>query len=192
MGNYFAYMRISTKEERAKQKYTRQENAIDKYAKDNGIHFVFKAREDASGKNFTDRPIWQDVEALLHSGDTVVFKDLSRFTREFENGFNKYMQLLNAGVNIVFLDNPTISTDYIREMLNVAGQMEDHIAQLNMRHVVELLLKVELDRAERERLLISQRTKDGLAASDKKAGRAIGHLDKLSPELKEDLKRYKL
>lgn len=34
MNNYFAYMRISTKEERQMQRYARQENSIEKYAKD--------------------------------------------------------------------------------------------------------------------------------------------------------------
>ena len=34
MCNIYAYMRISTEEERGKQKYTRQENALKKYAKE--------------------------------------------------------------------------------------------------------------------------------------------------------------
>ena len=35
--NIFAYMRISTQEERKKQKYTRQEWALEKYAKEHNI-----------------------------------------------------------------------------------------------------------------------------------------------------------
>ena len=35
MGNYFSYMRISTKEERGMQKFNRQAAALEKYAQDN-------------------------------------------------------------------------------------------------------------------------------------------------------------
>ena len=42
MGNYFSYMRISTKEERGKQKYTRQENSLERYARNQGIDYVIQ------------------------------------------------------------------------------------------------------------------------------------------------------
>ena len=37
MGNIFAYMRISTKEDREMQKFSRQEVAIDRYAEENNL-----------------------------------------------------------------------------------------------------------------------------------------------------------
>ena len=94
IGNYFAYERISTKEERNKQRYNRQDHAMEKYAKEKGIEFVLIVKEDASGKNFSDRKEWKKLERLVQPGDTIVFKDISRFTREAENGYNKYMDLL--------------------------------------------------------------------------------------------------
>ena len=48
-------MRISTKEERGKQKYTRQESALEKYAREEGINYLLEFKEDVSGKNFEDR-----------------------------------------------------------------------------------------------------------------------------------------
>ena len=45
MSNYFAYMRISTKEERGKQKYTRQENSLQRYARTKNIDYVFEFKE---------------------------------------------------------------------------------------------------------------------------------------------------
>ena len=74
-------------------------------------------------------------------------------------------------------------------MLHVAEQ-QDLVAQVSLESTVKLLLIVELNRAEQERLILSKRTKDGMAASDKKPGRAIGHLDKMNDELKEDIKKY--
>ena len=49
---------------------------------------------------------------------------------------------------------------------------------------------VELDRAEQERLTTVQRIKDGIAASDKKSGRPVGKLDKMTDELKNDINAY--
>lgn len=82
MGNYFSYMRISTKEERGKQKYTRQENSLERYARNQGIDYVIQFREDASGKSFINRSEWNRLEKIIQSGDTIVFKDITRFTRE--------------------------------------------------------------------------------------------------------------
>ena len=123
-----AYMRISTKEERGKQKFTRQEQAIARWCKENDTEINDRRiyRDDASGKSF-DRPAWKELENDLVSGDTVVFKDICRFTREYENGFRKYMELLDKGINLVFIDNPTISTDYIRNMMGVANRQQNRI-----------------------------------------------------------------
>lgn len=187
--NTFAYMRISTQEERNKQRYNRQERAIEKYAKDHGIEYLLTFKEDVSGKSFTDRKQWNSLERLLRPGDSVVFKDISRFTREAENGYAKYMELLHNGINLVFIDNMTISTDYIRQLLHVAEE-QDLVARTSLESTVKLLLIVELDRVEKERLTLIKRTKDGIAASDKPSGRPKGHLDKLTPELEKDIREY--
>ena len=73
MGNYYSYMRISTKEERAKQKYTRQEKALETYAKNNNIEYVLQFREDVSGKSFLNRDESQRLEKIVQPGDTIVF-----------------------------------------------------------------------------------------------------------------------
>lgn len=187
--NIFAYERISTQEERKKQRFNRQDKALEKYAKDNGIEYLLTFKEDVSGKSFSERKQWNRLESLLQAGDTVVFKDISRFTREAENGYAKYMDLLHKGINLVFIDNTTISTDYIRQLLHIAEE-QDLVARTSLESTVKLLLIVELDRVEKERLTIVKRTKDGIAASDKKSGRAIGTLDKLTEELESDLCIY--
>lgn len=189
MANVYCYMRISTKEERERQSFNRQENSLARYAKDNDIEYVFQFREDVSGKSFKNRAEWQRLEKIVQPGDTVVFKDISRFTREAENGYAKYMELMNKGVNLLFIDNPTVSTNYIKELLHVAEQ-QDLVAKTSLESTVKLLLIVELNRAEQERLTISKRTKDGMAASPNKAGRKMGQLDKMTDELKADIVLY--
>lgn len=189
MGNVFSYMRISTKEERGKQRYTRQEAALNHYAEKHGIQFLLSFREDESGKSFTNRGEWQKLEKLAQPGDSIVFKSLDRFTREAEEGYKKYMELLGRGVELVFLDNPTVSTAYIRQLMGVA-EKQSLVTRTALEGTIKLLLIVELDRAEQERLTISQRTKDGMAASPNKAGRKPGQLDKMTDALKDDIARY--
>lgn len=186
-----AYMRISTKEERGKQKFTRQEQAIARWSKENNTDIPERRiyRDDASGKSF-DRPAWRELESDVAEGDTIVFKDICRFTREYENGFDKYMTLLNKGVNLIFIDNPTVSTDYIKSMMEVADKQSNRIAKKSLKDTIELLLLVELDRAEKEREITVQRIRDGIAASEKKSGRPKGKLDKMTAELEADLKYY--
>ena len=187
VGNYYSYMRISTDTER--QNFARQEKALKKYAEEQSIEYLIEFAEEKSAKNFTDRKQFNKLDKLLQSGDTVVFKDLSRFTREAENGYIKYMEWLARGVNIVFLDNPTISSDYIRQMMNTAESL-DLVAKTSMEGTIKLLLIVELDRAEQQRRYISKAIKDGIAASDKGSGRKKGSLDKMTDELRHDLELY--
>ena len=150
-----AYMRISTKEERGKQKFTRQEQAI-------------------------------------QAGDTILFKDVCRFTRERDNGYKKYMDLLNKGIEMIFIDNPTLNTEYIKSMQTSAEKMKEEnlIGGMTLEFVIRLLLVTELDRAEREREITVKRIKDGIKASSKKSGRKEGQLDKMSKELEADIKAF--
>lgn len=189
MCNVYSYMRISTEEERGLQKFTRQENALQKYARDNNIEYTLEFKEDKSGKNFTDRKEWKKLESIVQSGDTIVFKDICRFTRQAEQGYSKYMELLNKGVEMIFIDNQTVSTPYIKQLLNVAKQ-QNLVAKTSLESTVKLLLIVELDRAEQERKTTVQRIKDGIKASDKKSGRPVGKLDKISDELKADIQLF--
>lgn len=187
MGNYYSYKRISTDTER--QNFNRQIKSLEKYATDHNIEYVVEFTEEMSAKNFADRPQFLKLDKILQSGDTVVFKDLSRFTREAENGYKKYMDWMNRGINMVFLDNPTVSTDYIRQMMQTASE-QDIVTKTAMESIIKLLIIVELDRGEKQRLYISKSIKDGIAASDKKSGRKAGQLDKMTDELKADIDYY--
>ena len=187
MGNFYSYMRISTDTE--KQNFNRQEKSLNRYAKDHDIDYLVEFSEEKSAKNFTERTQFQKLDKILQKEDTVVFKDISKFTREAENGYKKYMEWLNRGINIVFIDNPTVSSEYIKQMMDVA-QSQDLVTRTAMEGVIKLLLIVELDRAELQRLYISKAIKDGIAASSKRSGRKHGQLDKLSPDLKDDIRKY--
>jgi len=187
MGRYYSYMRISTDTER--QNYGRQIKALEKYAQDHNFKYHRQFQEEKSGKSFENRDELAFLESILQAGDTVVFKDLFRFTREGENGYEKYMEWLNRDINMVFIDNPTVCTDYIRQMMKTAAE-QDIVTRTAMESIIKLLIIVELDRGEKQRQYISQSIKDGIAASDKKSGRKEGQLDKMTDSLKADIELY--
>lgn len=183
----YYYLRISTKERNDKQSFKRQEKSLKDYAKINDLKYternVFK--DDVSGATF-DRVEWLELEERLITGDTIIFKEISRFTRQAEQGYDKYMELMNKGINLIFIDNPTVSTTYIKNLMNVADQQQ-LVAKTALESTIKLLLIVELDRVQQEREIIVKRIKQGISASSKKQGRAIGTLDKMTEELKADI-----
>ena len=190
MANTYFYMRISTKESEEKQSFQRQYKSLETYAKTNELKFNERSiyKDDVSGSTF-NRSDWQVLENILQKGDTIVFKEVSRFTRQCEEGYKKYMELMGKGINLIFLDNPTISTNYIENLMQVA-KGQQRIAQKALENTIELLLMVELDRVEQERIIIAERIKNGIQASEKIQGRKKGHLDKMSDELKADIKVF--
>ena len=146
-------------------------------------------KEDTSGKSFETRKQWQALESIVQSGDMIIFKDISRFTREAENGYEKYMELMQKSVELIFLDNLAVSTPYIKNLINVS-QEQNLVVKTALESVIKLLLIVELDRVEQERKTLIKRIKDGIEASEKKSGRPIGKLDKMTNELEQDIKEY--
>lgn len=188
MSNIYSYMRISTKESTDKQSFNRQEKSLQAYASSNKIEYLLTFKDDCSGSTFK-RKEWTKLEQLLHEGDTIVFKEISRFTRQAEEGYKKYMELMNKGINLIFIDNPTISTDYIKNLTRVAKE-QDLVAKTALESTIKLLLIVELDRVQKEREIIVKRIKQGIEASDKKSGRKFNSLDKMTDELRADIVNF--
>lgn len=190
MNNVYFYMRISTKENTDKQSYNRQYKSLCTYAKDNNLRFSdrYIYRDDTTGATF-NRTEWNELEGNLKAGDTIVFKEISRFTRQAEQGYLKYMKLMQNNINLVFLDNPTVSTDYIKNLTNIANT-QNLVTKTALENTIKLLLIVELDRVQQEREIIVKRIKQGIKASNKKQGRKVGQLDKITDDLKSDINLF--
>jgi Site-specific recombinases, DNA invertase Pin homologs len=188
IGNYFGYLRISTKESSDKQSFARQIKGLTNYANDNNINYTLQLKDDTTGSTF-EREEWKRLEKLVQKGDTIIFKEISRFTREAEEGYKKYMELLEKGVNLIFIDNPTVSTDYIKNLTKVA-EGQNLVTKTALEGIIKLLLIVELDRVEQEREILIKRIKQGIDASPKKSGRKTGTLEKMNAELEKDIKLF--
>lgn len=189
MTTYF-YQRISTKEASDKQSFQRQDKSLKRYAEVKKLNYNerYIYKDDVSGSTF-NRPQWLELEGNLKPFDTIIFKEISRFTRESQRGYEKYMELMNKDINLVFIDNPTVSTDYIKQLMNIADQQQ-LVARTALESTIKLLLIVELDRVQQEREIIAMRIKQGIQASENIQGRKKGQLDKLSDELRADIVAY--
>ena len=108
MGNYYGYMRINTTDKNELQKYARQEGSLRHYADVHDFKYVMIARDDAPGEEFASRERWNMIEKEVSSGDSIIFKEISRFASEAEAGYNKYLELFERNVELVFIDNDNL------------------------------------------------------------------------------------
>ena len=127
--NIFAYMRISTQEERKKQKYTRQEWALEKYAKEHNIEYLLTFKEDVSGKNFIDRKQWNSLERFSFDNydDALLAIDAIRFLQQGitydvkgkEKKINQECNLYNLDEIIFGLKNRKETEQLRNELFNI-------------------------------------------------------------------------
>lgn len=104
------------------------------------------------------RPVYESIIAQLHPGDVFVIWDLDRAYRSAKDALNELDRLRARGISI-------------------------HIANLGLDTTTPfgtLLFTVVSALAEFERRLLSQRTREGLAAA-RKRGKRLGRPPKLSP-----------
>ena len=103
----YGYCRIST----PTQNIDRQKrNILDRYPK-------AKLFCEAYTGTTTDRPEWCKLKAILKKGDTVVFDEISRMSRNADEGIKLYMELYDKGIELVFLKEPQCNTATYRETL---------------------------------------------------------------------------
>lgn len=64
-----------------------------------------------------DRPEWNKLNRKLKYGDTIVFDEVSRMSRNATEGFKLYQRLFSIGINLVFLKEPYMNTDSYKESM---------------------------------------------------------------------------
>ena len=101
MGKIYGYARVSTKN----QRLDRQIKNIEDYCKDKKIEQIY--REKYTGTKM-GRPQFQKLLAVVCTGDTIIFDSVSRMSRS--------MQLLQEGIDLIFIKEPHINTSYYKEM----------------------------------------------------------------------------
>ena len=142
MGKIFAYVRVSTHE----QKEDRQMDSL------KGLKIDEIIIEKASGKNFIERDKYQQMKSKLRAGDLVIVHSIDRFGRNYAQICNEWETLINMGVDIQVLDMPVLNT-------------KDNQNGLTGRLITDIILKLLGYVAERERINIKIRQKEGIASA---------------------------
>jgi DNA invertase Pin-like site-specific DNA recombinase len=186
----YGYARIST----MKQSLQRQiDNIKDQYP--NAIIFT----EAYTGTKI-DRPEFNKLRKNLKAGDTIVFDEVSRMSRNAEEGFELYQELYNADINLIFLKESTLNTENFKTTQQIAttgNQIADmYIDTTNkvLMILAEQQIKKAFETAQHEVDFLHMRTAEGLAkakANGKQVGRVQGQCfeTKKSKAMKQEILR---
>ena len=161
MNKIYGYCRISTK----KQSIERQIRNIKKAYPDAII-----IEEEYTGTTI-DRKKWNKLYSHVTTGDTIIFDEVSRMSRNAAEGYELYMNLMEHGINLIFLKEHHIDTDeYKRRTENHIQKIEsqnDNISKL-INGILDLVAEFEkenlkdnirlaFEQAEHERLFLIKR-----------------------------------
>jgi len=149
------YARVSSKT----QNLARQVHDLKAF----GCEKVFEEKQ--SGKNFSDRLVYNEMRNKLRFGDVLVVHDLSRFGRNKQEIKEEWAALMKEEIEIAVLNMPILDTRKYKELEGV-GQLVSEI--------VLSLLSWMVDE-ERERIRSAQREGIELA---KKQGKYTGRRKK--------------
>ena len=108
MNKVYGYCRIST----PKQSIDRQIRNIKKM-----YPGAFIIQEVYTGTKFQGRKELDKLLKILKQGDTVVFDEVSRMSRNAEEGFTLYKELYEKNINLVFIKEPHINTDTYKNVI---------------------------------------------------------------------------
>lgn len=175
---FYAYVRVSTR----KQIKDRQRENIANYCGKNGIDYsLVKFYEDEYTGCSLNRPAWEKLFKKATEGDTIIFDEVSRMSRNAEDGYKAYKDLFDRKVNLVFLKEPHINTDVYKKgletLVSLTGTNVDFILEGVNKYLSSLAeeqVKLAFETAQKERDFLSQRTIEGIKASKKKSGHKYG------------------
>ena len=74
-----------------------------------------------------DRPNWSATRKKFRSGDIVVFDEVSRMSRNSEEGFALYEELYNEGIELHFLKEPHIDTTVYKGVLEKKFSLQEQL-----------------------------------------------------------------
>lgn len=188
----YGYCRVS----RPKQNIERQIRNIKNEYPEAIIYKEVHTRTSMEG-----RKVWGKLAAKLENGDMIVFDSVSRLSGS-EEGYAIYKELLDKGVDLVFLKEPHINSAKYRKALQPSIQLTGTIIDPIIRGVNEVILaladediKLAFQQSAKEVEDLRQRTKEGLVTArnnGKTLGRPAGraYSTKKATESKKLIRKY--
>lgn len=177
MSKIYGYCRVSTR----RQSIDRQIRSIKKEYPDAVI-----VQDKFTGRTM-DRPYWDKLMREVKPGDTIVFDEVSRMSRNAEEGYDTYQKLYEKGINLVFLKEPYINTEVYRQNMEkqlslkkTGDRKTDKLLSGIVDALTEYMRDLSRDQiqaafagAQREVDFLSQRTSEGIETA-RLDGKQIG------------------
>lgn len=168
MAIYVGYARVSTQ----KQSLSRQVTNI------RNLYPDIKIYSDKYTGTKLDRPNFQLLLSIVRPGDTIVFDSVSRMSRNAEEGYELYMELYEKGINLEFINEPHISSEYFRRASEQSiGSVGNEVADIYIRATNEVLMllakqqiKLAFEQADKEAADTRERIRQGLREREAKTG----------------------
>lgn len=158
----YGYVRVSTLEQNKERQI---QNIQKEYPK------AVIMSEEFTGKTM-DRPVWSKLYPKLKKGDVVVFDEVSRMSRNAEEGFKTYQELFEKGINLIFLKEPYLNTDVFsgqiqRATVKTGKDYLDQGLKIILMGVAEEQIKIAFAQSQAETDLRAQRAGEGIAEAKK-------------------------
>lgn len=153
----YGYIRVSTEH----QSVIRQkDNITHKY----GDIPLFYDKCTGTTQN---RPQWQRLMSVVMAGDTIVFDEVSRMSRNADEGIADYMSLYNKGINLVFANDPHANTEVFKSTVQIAaiGNEVDYVIEGINKYIMaiaEKQIRIAFEKAESEVEYLQRRTREGM------------------------------
>ena len=195
LNKIYGYCRISTKTQSIEREI---QNILKNFPRT-------KIFQEAFTGTTINRVEWNKLKKTLKNGDTIVFDSVSRMSRNADEGINEYMELLDKGINLVFLKEQYVNTEVYQEQLKANESLKIDDTDLNetiMKGIREYLkrlatrqISIAFEQSEKEVQDLRQRTKEGLIVAKSK-GSQVGRIKgdtfetKKSKEAKEKILKY--
>lgn len=153
-------------------------------------------KEVYTGTKIQGREHLDRLLKIVKAGDVIVFDEVSRMSRDAEEGFELYKHLYNAGVELVFLKERHIDTATYKTALTnglpMTGTNVDFILEGVNKYLMALAaeqIRLAFAQAQKEVDSLHKRTKDGIEVA-RMNGKQIGGVAgrKLNVKKKEPAK----
>ena len=181
MNKVYGYCRIST----PKQSIDRQIRNIKKM-----YPGAFIIQEVYTGTKFQGRKELDKLLKILKQGDTVDFDEVSRMSRNAEEGFTLYKELYEKNINLVFIKEPHINTDTYKKVMQIdlLNDKVDYILDGVNKYLMALAeeqIRIAFEQAEKEVNDLHQRTKEGIITA-RLNGKQIGQKTGIKLNIKKE------
>lgn len=138
-------------------------------------------QEVFTGTKVYGRKVFAKLLNVVKEGDTIVFDEISRMSRNEEEGFELYQELYERGVSLVFLKEPHLNTETYKKALTNGVEMTGTNVDVILEGVNKYLMilakdqiRLAFERAEKEAKYNSVRTSEAMLVA-KANGKRIGN-----------------